>query len=191
MATYFGNIDISKIQIGQEEQGKNGGTYRKVSYLGKQFEDVQLCSNVFTALRCTYGVEAASMEQPEKLCLKLEVDSNLCQFVQEIDDLVVKSVNDPNKKHISILKEGQGNPTIKVKLLPSTQVMVTNLRGDKITQPTEGSLNDIQRGSMIVPIVKIQGGVYFIEDRFGTSIVATSILVVNSTPSFNFGASIA
>lgn len=196
-AISFKNVDFSKFKVGEEEKSKSGNIYRKIEYCNTQFQNIQLSENVFTALRCQYGVESASQTNPDKLCIKLDVDNNVASFIKKLDEMIINAVNDPTFKHISILKENESGSSIKLKIQDDTRVLITNLKGNNITQPVQGKLGDIKRGSMVVPIVKIQSGVYFISDdngdkKFGTSIVATDILVVNHSneTSFDFGAMI-
>ena len=48
----------------------------------------------------------------------------------------------------------------------------------KLTTPTRGTIEDITANSMVLPIVRVQGGVYFMSTVYGTSLVADSVLVL-------------
>ena len=48
----------------------------------------------------------------------------------------------------------------------------------KLTTPTAGTIEDITPNSMVLPIVRVQGGVYFMSAIYGTSLVADSVLVL-------------
>jgi len=196
MAMYFGEIDLNKLQIGPDEHGQNGGRYRKISYNNGQLKDIQLGENVHDLLRCPFGVEAVSPDQQNKLCMKLNITPKLCDFMTALDNTVIQAVGDTTGGstlvHRSTIRV-HNMPTMKIKLLPETQVFVTTIKTDKqITTPVEGGYDDIKPGSMLLPIVKIKGGVYFVENNYGTSIVATQILVVkggpdNGSAAFNLG----
>ena len=59
-----------------------------------------------------------------------------------------------------------------------TEVQVTTWTNDgKLTPFTNGSLEDV-KGGMVLPIIKIQGGVYFVQKNFGTSLAASRLLVI-------------
>lgn len=191
MATHFSNINLSELVIGPIETGNNGGKYKTVSYKNAQVKDVQLGESVYDTLRCPFGVEAVAPDQPNKLCIKLDAPEPLAQFIRGIDDAVIKSVNDSSLVHRSTLKTGTMNSTLKLKLPPDTQIFVTTLSNGKMTNPINGSKEDIIPGCRVLPIIKIQGGVYFVESNYGTSMVATQILIVKGgvpePVAFNFG----
>lgn len=193
MATYFGNINTSQIVIGPEETGNNGGKYRKVSYNNNQVKDVQLGASVHDLVRCPFGIEPVAQNQPDKFCIKIDANEKLSKFIQEIDEKVISAVNDASLTHRSTLRIGTISNNLKIKVQPDTTVLLTTLKSQNVlTQPTQGTMKDITPNSMILPIVKIQGGVYYIEENYGTSIVATQILVVegdftSNTVSFCLG----
>ena len=41
-----------------------------------------------------------------------------------------------------------------------------------------GTVDDIKPGSSVLPIVRVQGGVYFINRTYGCSLVADAVLVI-------------
>ena len=43
-----------------------------------------------------------------------------------------------------------------------------------------GTVEDIEPGVFLLPVIRIQGGVYFINRTYGTSLVASAILVVKN-----------
>lgn len=192
MATYYEDLMADLLQVGPEERNNNGGKYRKVIYNGGQFRDVQLGSGIHDLLRCPFGVEAVARNIPDKLCIKVDANDKLSKFIEALDKKVIDAVNDPTLVHRSSLRLGTVTNNIKLKLVPETQVLVTSkIDENQISALTSGTFSDIQQGSMILPIVKIHGGVYFVEDNYGTSIVATKILVVKGLSSepidFNLG----
>ena len=184
MATYFKNIDMNQILIGDEEQGNNGGKYRKVSYKGGQLKGIQLGSGVNDLIRCPFGIEPVAQNQPDKFCIKLEANEHLSTFIQTLDQKVIDCVNDSKLTHRSTLKLGTISNNLKIKIQPDTQILITTMKSPSVlTPPAKGSMKDITPNSMVLPIIKIQGGVYFIEDNYGTSMVATQVLIVNGSPS--------
>ncbi len=192
MATVFTKIEMNKIDVGPEETGNNGGKYRKLSYNNGQFKDIQLGESIQDTIRCPFGVESASQSDPTKLHIKLDISPKLASFITAFDDVVKKSVNDTSMTHTSALKTNGQYNTLKVKVVPETNILVTTLKdGNKITTPVPGKIHDIRLGSMILPIVKVQGGVYYIntEDKgtlYGTSFVVTQILVVHNPQKTEF-----
>ena len=177
MATHYSNIDVNKLIFGDIETGRNGGKYMPLSYEGNQFKNVQLGESVYDTLRCPFGYEAVSQERPNQYCIKVEVSDKLKSFIESIDASVKKAVNNDSLFHRSTLREGNMSTTLKIKLMPDTEIFIATLENNKIS-PKKSSITEITPNSQIIPIIKIQGGVYFIEENYGTSIVATQILIV-------------
>tara|TARA_B100000482_G_scaffold190996_1_gene175207 strand:+ start:1769 stop:2368 length:600 start_codon:yes stop_codon:yes gene_type:complete len=191
MATLFTNIDVNKLLIGAVETGNNGGKYMRISYNGDQLKNIQLGESVNHTLRCPFGSEPVSQDQPTKLCIKVEASDKLKSFIESIDTSVKAAVKDDALTHRSTLREGSFT-TLKLKIMQDTQIFVTTLKDNKITPPKPGTADDIKPNSQVLPIMKIQGGVYFIENNYGTSMVASQILVVDGEQqqqnlSFDFG----
>ena len=192
MATYFGNIDLSHAIIGDIEVGNNGNKYRKISYEGRQLKDIQLCKSVHDPLKCAYGKEAVAVNEPSKLCIKLETSEELSAFINTLDELVRVKVNDSTLTQRSALKKGTITDTVKIRILPETVIMVATLKDNgNITQPRQGEIEDLTPNSSIIPIIKITGGVYYIESNYGVSIAASQLLVIqgnkNLPIAFNLG----
>lgn len=179
MALNFESVDLSKIAIGPIETGNNGGKYMRFAFNGEQFKNIQLGASVQDTMRCKFGAEPVAVDQPTKLCIKMDVTEKVKAFIVSIDDKVKAAVNDESMNHRSTLREGTQNTTLKLKILPETQVFTTTLKDNKMTQPKSASTSDITPNCQVLPIIKIQGGVYFIEGSYGTSMVATQVLVVN------------
>jgi len=60
-----------------------------------------------------------------------------------------------------------------------TLVKVCHATGDGTYSPrVPGSYSDITPGCMVVPVVHIANGVYFINKNFGASLVAKELIVV-------------
>jgi len=45
---------------------------------------------------------------------------------------------------------------------------------------TEGTLDAVARGSLVIPVIRSRGGVYFQSSAFGITFEATSILVIGA-----------
>ena len=83
---------------------------------------------------------------------------------------------------------------LKVRILPdgkrATEIFVAQLVDGKITKPVKGSLDDVKGECLVLPILRVQGGVYFLQKQFGCSLVASKLLVLQqerSTTDFAFG----
>ena len=184
MAMYFQNINVDDVTIGPEEFGNNGGKYRKLSYKNGQLKDVQLGAGLKDLVRCPYGIEPVAQEQPDKYCIKIDANSDLTAFVQALDAKVIEAVNDSSLTHRSTLRIGTISNNMKIKILPDTTILVTTMKNESsMTKPVTGSMQDITYNSMILPIIKIVGGVYFINENYGTSVVASQVLVVKGVNS--------
>jgi len=55
------------------------------------------------------------------------------------------------------------------------------VKDGKLTTPTPGTIEDITPGSMVLPIVRVQGGVWFMGAGYGTSLRAESVLVIKDS----------
>ena len=92
----------------------------------------------------------------------------------------------PSSAHNSSLKPQNGDrpDTIKIKLQAegarATAVQVASWRNGKLTRPKPGSLDDVTPGCTVLPIVRVQGGVYFVSKTYGTSLVAAALLVIKA-----------
>ena len=193
--TYFGDIDLSKIEIGPLECTHNGGKFQKISYpningQSGQFKDIQLGKDVHDIVRCPFGIESVSQEQTNKLCIKINVDTKLYNFIKSLDKKVIDAVDNSSFTHRSTLKESQIN-TMKIKIMPDTQIFLTSFKENNVlSRPVVGNLDDIKPGCKLLPIVKIKGGIYFVDSYYGTSIVASQILIIggsNPEVQFSFG----
>jgi hypothetical protein len=131
MATYFANIDLSKIVIGATETGNNGNEYKQIAYNGQQLKNVQLGNGVLDLIRCPFGVEAVSAKQTDKFCVKIDASPTLASFFNEIDQRVIASVDDPTMTHRSPLKTNGNYATLKIKIQSDTQISTTEFVDDK------------------------------------------------------------
>ena len=92
-------------------------------------------------------------------------------------------------------ENGEGPLVLKVKIAEgsrATSVMVTSIQDGKYTPKVPGTVDDIKPGSKLLPILRVQGGMYFINRTYGLSFVADKVLVVKEVTSaseddFNFG----
>ena len=186
-----------------------GGRYVKVGYGPSNGQvNFMLGLNPLDTIRTPYGAEFASPDDPTSgKVMKLELTEDKLAFMQQLEQTTIDAANTnsqayfgrpvPNATHNSAIKEnGEGKPLVlKVKIAEgsrATQVMVTTLQDGEFTPQVPGTVDDIKPGSMLLPILRVQGGMYFINRTFGLSFVADKVLVVKegtsaSEDDFNFG----
>ena len=182
---------------------KAGGKYATVGYgdLKNQVE-FQLGQSPKDALRCPFGVEPVSENEPTKLQIKLNLTAEGKAFIEQLENTTLQAAATNSvswfkkKMDADFLKRDQ-NSAIKPSVKPEhpdmlkirvfqdgkapTEVQVTTWTNDgKLTPFTKGSLEDV-KGGMVLPIIKIQGGVYFVQKNFGTSLAASRLLVIRDT----------
>ena len=205
-ATFIGDISISDITFGEKvEQNQNGSNLLKLNFRGEQFKNIQLGKDVMSTLRCAWGVEKTPLENSNQFRYQMKLDCNpeTSSFFEQLDAKVKAEVEKHQKSggitgtySLNSVLRPSTNPSypasIKLKVYADTEVYTCSLKDSKMTSPSLGTIEDIKPNTLVLPIVKINGGVYFINESFGTSIAASKILVVNtprnieSVP-FNFG----
>ena len=195
-------IDVAEIKFGAEAiVGKDGRKNVRVSLDGKQVE-FQLGSSVHDALRCPFGVGFVSKEQGEtRKQIRIEVDGAVQAWLVQFEAAVARAAEDncvgwfkktvaPEhlaEMHNSSIRPSSGDypDLLKLRIVQDpdkrpTEVYVASLGCDGVLeQPSKGTIDDITAGSYLLPIVRVQGGVYFVNrNSFGTSLVASKVLVV-------------
>ena len=197
-----------------QKDSQKGGKYVTVGYgdVKKQVE-FQLGQSPKDALRCAFGVEAPEGD-PDKFSFKLDLTDAAKQFIQALDDATCRaaaanSVAWFKKKADYATLRGFQNSAIKPSAKPEypdslkisvfnhgpkkAEVLVASWKDGKLTRPVPGTLDDVQQGVKVLPILKIKGGVYFIKKEFGISFVAASLLVIKEegasygSSGFDFG----
>ena len=191
-------FDFDKLTFAAKlETNKRGGKYAQVGYDGSQVF-FQLGDSPREALRCPFGLDTPCAEEKDKRVLKLELTPATRAFLNTFDKAVVTAAernsmewfkkSTPSADHVSSIKTQNGGLPDVVKLKVqmdgerATKVFVSSWRNDKITKPVKGSLADLEKSKdhdlMLLPIVRVQGGVYFMNRDYGTSLYADTVLVV-------------
>ena len=198
------NFDFDQLVFGAETRSNaNGGKYVQVAYKGKQVE-FQL-GQASQLLRVPFGLDSASREDPSKKCIKMELNAETLHFIQKLEEATLKaakvnskewfrrnnmSEHDVKAMFCSSIKESDSfAPCVKinVKTEGNRQSMVDiakwkgGLPGGKLTKPKVGTPADIKYNATCMAQVRIGSGVWFKGNQFGTSLVATRVLCVNST----------
>lgn len=176
---------------------KRGGKYAEVAYEGRQLF-FQLGDSPRDALRCPFGLDTPSADETDKRVVKLELAPGPHAFLNKFDEALVAAAernsmewfkkSTPSADHVSSIKTHNGGLPDVVKLKVqmdgerATKVFVSSWRNDKITKPVKGSLADLEKSKdhdlMLLPIVRVQGGVYFMNRTYGTSLYADQLLVI-------------
>ena len=188
----------------QTKPNRAGGKYATVGY-GPAKEQVhfQLGASPKDALRCAFGLDESDKE-PGKKYVKLELTEDTHEFIEKLESTLVQSAEANSvawfkKTHSSAVLESRLTSNIKpqkddrpdcVKLKVEehgktpTVVLVSTWKGHKLVpkEPVQGTLDDLTQGAMIVPIVKVQGGVWFMNEgkSFGMSLGASVLWVIKA-----------
>lgn len=194
-------FDFDQLSIGNAlRPNKAGGKYAQVGYgPDKAQVHFQLGVSPKDALRCPFGMDRPK-EDPDKPYVKLELTEDTHAFVEKLEAAVLEAAEANSvawfkKQHpasalqsmlTSMLKpQYEDRPDcVKIKVNTGgkdpTVVLVAHWKGDKLRKPVNGSLDDLLPDAMILPIVKVQGGVWFMNGgkSFGASLAATVLLVV-------------
>ena len=194
---------------------KAGGKYATVGYGDpKNQVEFQLGNSPKDALRCPWGVEPVSETEPDKLQIKLDLTEDAKALVERLEaatlraaathsvawfkkSLNVEALRRDLNSSIKPSAKDEYADALKVKVvkdgLKPTKVSVATWKDGKLTKPIAGTLGDVVPGCMVLPILKIKGGVYFVQKSFGTSLAASELLVVkdegasSGTSGFDFG----
>lgn len=172
--------------------------------LGDGLRDASLCKWGAEPKEPTAGFNLAQVENcDKKLHFKLEVNPKQAGFVEKLGTLVMEAANANTKGWFGKEKHGMSfnsniktpnddkykeNKFVSINLLKDTKVQVTywidEAKG-KYAPPTTGTLKDLVKGSRILPIVRFQNGVYFMNKEYGISLAAESVLVIKPTQASN------
>lgn len=207
-------FDFSKLHIeATQKTNRAGGKYAGIG-IGDNNAQVKCQLAQFTEpLRCPFGIDADSKEAPDKRHVKLELSDGVETFLKQFDDVLVDTAVDNSfswfkKEKISRelardklipnvkipTKEGYAN-YVKVHIdegvesKSPTEVLECTWKGDKIGGAKPSSLNEISRNCRIVPVVRIQGGVWFNSSNFGTKLYADSLIIIKGVEHEHPGAS--
>ena len=204
----FSDAVLDAVKVNSEQEtNRNGGKFASV-YFNTRTERVvfqlgELGNTVAdsTLLRVTFKPEQYEM----KYNLKVDISGAPRDFLRSLEKKVIDSAIDHHwfknateekvrSMFSSRLKESDNSQypddtfKFRINMLSDkepTEIFVIeagpdgalkNANGD--VECTEGSIDDLLQGSMIIPVLRTKGGVYFMSKDFGISFEATSILIV-------------
>ena len=190
------NFELAKLVFGAVETNRAGGRFVPVGYenLSTQVK-FQLGTGANDTVRAPFGAEYAARDDPSSgLVMKVELTPDKHTFIEGFEAKTVEEANThsqawfgkptPNAMPNSTIKEQNGDrpPCLKLKIATEgkkpTLVKVITVKEGKLSKETTGSVDDITPGSSVLPIVRVQGGVYFINRTYGCSLVADAVLVI-------------
>ena len=177
-----------------------GGKCVQVGY-GAGMEQVkfQLGDSVHEALLCKWGADKCDPNNPDgELQIKLELTDKSKAFVEKLEAATTAAAEANSmawfkkKKPTSVLtsaikpdKDDKYPDMVMLKLdtksdnpARRTSIRVAMWKDGKLTTPVAGTIEDITPKSMVLPIVRVQGGVWFMGPGYGTKLVAESVLVL-------------
>ena len=186
---------------------KAGGKCVQVGYgAGKEQVKFQLGDSIHEALQCKYGADKCDPNDPDAgLQIKLVLTDKSKAFLEKFEAATAKAAEahsmtwfkkkTPTAVLTSAIKPDGELEVVKLKLdtksdnpARRTSVKVAMWKDGKLTTPTPGTIEDITPGSMVLPIVRVQGGVWFMGAGYGTKLVAESVLVLKD-PNASHGVS--
>ena len=197
------NFDVNKLIFTEAKPNKNGGKYATIGY-GDEKNQVQFQLGAFPdeLLYCKWGVDHANPnDDGSDLQVKLDLTGNTKAFLQKVEQATLAAAEEHSiswfKKKLSkdkiasmykpLVREddaGQIPDRVWIKAASyghssfQAKVTVIKKKGDKYAKPVPGTFADVKE-SWVVPVIKIRGGVYFMNGgNFGTSLVATEIVVI-------------
>ena len=200
-------FDVSKIIFSAETKpNKSGGRNAMVSrdeVSGARVE-FQLGKRRADAMRCPWGLDKVKQDAPEddpRKQMKVELNAEAKVAIEKLEEATVAAAVEHSqawfkeKKPLtesavldrfqSKLKTDDEKETTMLTLKVDTEgarktvVKVCSAIGEgTYSTPVLGSYEDITPGCMVVPIVRISNGVYFVNKNFGTSLVAKELVVV-------------
>ena len=196
MVLTYTDFDIGQLTFAPKvATSRAGGKYVSVAYHLQQVE-FQLGTSPRDTMRTPFGAELAARDDPTSaMVVKIELDGSKQRFIERIEAATTTAAqlnsqewfgrSNPSAVHNSLLKEQNGDrpPVLKLKIATgprATVISVASLTNGKLSRPVLGTVEDIKPGVFLLPVIRIQGGVYFINRTYGTSLVATAILVVKN-----------
>ena len=201
------NFDFSKLTFTEAKPNKKGGNYATLAYGDEQGRvEFQLGTFPNELLNSPWGVDDANPQDPDSgKQIKLDLSQSAKTFLNTLEQSTLKAAEHHSaswfKKKLAkdkiaalynpIVKEdetGEHPDRVALKVFEKgsekvskelwTTVTVIKKKGGKYTKPFEGTLADVTPNAWVVPVVKVKSGVYFMNGKFGTSLVATEIVVV-------------
>ena len=179
---------------------KAGGKCVQVGYgAGKAQVKFQLGDSIHEALQCKYGADKCDPNDPDAgLQIKLVLTDKSKAFLEKFEAATAAAAEahsmtwfkkkTPTAVLTSAIKPDGELEVVRLKLdtksdnpARRTSVKVAMWKDGKLTTPTPGTIEDITPGSMVLPIVRVQGGVWFMGAGYGTSLRAESVLVIKDS----------
>ena len=200
------NFDVRKLTFTEAKPNKRGGNYATMAYENEDGRvTFQLGAIPNELLHTRFGVDYSNPQDPTSgKQVKLDLSPGAKTFLKGIEQATLNAAEQHSvswfKKKLTkdkitslytpIVKEDEseypdrivlkvfekGTQNISSELW--TKVFVIKKRGDAYTREVEGTLADVTPNSWLVPVVKVKSGVYFMNGKFGTSLVATALVVV-------------
>ena len=201
------NFDFNKLTFTEAKPNKRGGNYATVAY-GDETSRVEFQLGAFPndLLQSPWGVDSANPQDPASgLQIKVNTSPKAKTFLKALEEATLKAAehhstswfkkklakeriaalynpivkedesgDHPDRVALKVFEKGSQNIS---KDLWTTVTVVKKKRG-RYTTPFEGTLADVTPNAWVLPVVKVKSGVYFMNGKFGTSLVATEILVV-------------
>ena len=189
------DFDFSALSFGSEVKtgSNNGNKYVQLGY-GPEKEQVKvrLAKTVNDAFRAPFGKDPVSKNEPDKFCVKIEMTPDVRAFIETFETATINAAlansmawMKVKKTDFATLKATYSSPikasskedeadTLKLKLKTNgsskdTKVEVGSLKNGKLTNVKPGTVDDIEKGDKILPIVLVQGGVWLGANKaFGT-----------------------
>ena len=66
--------------------------------------NLQLCASVFDAILCPFDAESVALDQPNKLCIKIDAAEALSMFISSLDQRIMQTVNNSKLTYRSPLR---------------------------------------------------------------------------------------
>ena len=200
-------FDFNALTFSSElKTGKsNGNKYVQVGYgLDKEQVKVQLGKTVNDAFRTPWGKDAVSQNEPDKLQIKIDMTPELRAFIEAFETATITAAQANSvawmkvkhadyatikANHSSNIKSSSNEDhadKLQLKLRTDgsnkeTKVEVASLKNGKLTKPKPGTVADIKPGDRVLPIVRVQGGVWFMNKQFGTKLEIEEVLVLKDS----------
>jgi len=201
------NFDARKLTFTEAKPNKKGGNYATMAYENEDGRvTFQLGAMPNELLHTPFGVDDSNPQDPTSgKQVKLNLSPPAKTFLKRLEQATLDAAEQHSvswfKKKLTkdkiaslynpIVKEdesGEYPDRIVLKVFDKgtqnisselwTKVFVIKKKGDGYTREVEGTLADVTPNSWLIPVVKVKSGVYFMNGKFGTSLVATALVVI-------------
>ena len=201
MAKVYDAVNVQALVVGGNiETTRNGSRFMSISHEqpGRQFKDVQLGRDVYDTSRVLFKVESGGVGAMQ---LKIEPSPGVVDFVTQMEghlrEQVLRNPSLSEYTFNSLINENDRGRVLKLKLYADTQIYSMTLSNDPSAEHTvsPATISDIRSQDRVLPIVKIGGGIYFLEKNetrspmCGVSLLVSSLLIVkqDAPVAFAFG----